>query len=134
MHIERHDYLIGDYEREYALHKLNNAVQSGHLTLSEFDRRAEIAARAHNQGDIDALLRDIPDNLVVKVNRTSGLQKRWGILALNLCLVPVACLVAPQLAVFMALMLPVLFVLLFILKVGPDELYQSKTTYQQIEK
>ncbi|MEJ5928344.1 DUF1707 domain-containing protein [Corynebacterium sp. H128] len=132
--IERQHYLIGDFEREYALEKLKSATESGHLSLAEFDQRAARAASARTKGDIETLVHDIPEDLVVKTERTSGLQRRIGIIALDACLIPFALLIAPELATFVALLIPVLVVLLFVLKVGPDSLYRTKTTYTQIGK
>lgn len=130
--IERQHYLVGDFERENALEKLKGATQSGHLSLSEFDRRAQIAAQASTQGDIDLILADLPDTLMAKHNRTSGLQKRIGIMGLWLSLVPLTSLVASGLAVTIAVLTLPLFILLFIMKVGPDSWYEPKTVYKEI--
>lgn len=132
MDIERQHYLVGDFERESALEKLKDASQSGHLSLAEFDRRAQIVAHATTQGDIDRILADIPATLMVKKNRTSGLQKRIGIMGLWLSLVPLAGIVAGGLAGMIAALTLPLFILLFIMKVGPDSWYEPKTTYKEI--
>ncbi|MFV8381166.1 DUF1707 SHOCT-like domain-containing protein [Corynebacterium hindlerae] len=133
MEIEQQRYLIGDFEREYTLDRLKAAMQSGHLTLVEFDKRASLAAKATTKADIDLLLRDIPSTLLVKHNRTSGLQRRIGILSLWACLIPLAGIVAGELAAIFAVLTVPLFVLLFIMKVGPDSWYEPKTVYKEIE-
>ncbi|AKK02458.1 DUF1707 SHOCT-like domain-containing protein [Corynebacterium epidermidicanis] len=130
--IERHSYLIGDYEREYALRKLKSAVQSRHLPLIEFDRRAELAGHARNQGDIDTLLRDIPDDLMIHTHRTSGLQKRFGNLAFNVLPHPDRWTHGKQFRRFCGAHGDSLFVPPFILKIDPESLYQPKISYKQI--
>lgn len=132
MDIERQQYLVGDFERESALERLKGASQSGHLSLSEFDRRAQIAAHATTQGDIDRILADIPQNLLVKHNRTSGLQKRIGIMGLWLSTIPLIAVGSADLATIFAVLTIPLAILLFIMKVGPDSWYEPKTTYKQI--
>lgn len=134
MSIEHQHYLIGDFEREHALERLKVASKSGHLTLAEFDRRARLAAQATTQSDIDLILADIPHTLMVKHNRTSGLQKRIGLLALWTSLIPLAAVGASGLAVLLALLTVPLFVLLFIMKVGPDSWYEPKIIYKEIGK
>ncbi|QGU02741.1 hypothetical protein CKALI_09430 [Corynebacterium kalinowskii] len=132
MSIERQHYLVGDFEREHALEKLKAASQSGHLSLVEFDQRAARATHATTQADIDLILADIPQNLMVKQNRTSGLQKRIGIVALWASLVPLVAIGAADLAAIFAVLTIPLCILLFIMKVGPDSWYEPKTIYKQI--
>lgn len=134
MDIERQNYRIGDFEREYALNKLKAASQSGHVSLHEFDQRAARVAHATTKGDIDLVLSDIPSTLMVKQNRTSGLQKRIGITALWMSMIPLAAIVAGELATLTAVLTIPLVIVLFVLKLGPESWYQSKTVYKEIDQ
>jgi hypothetical protein len=50
----------GDADRERALVVLRDATVSGHLTLDEFSDRIERAELARTQGDLEAVMADLP--------------------------------------------------------------------------
>lgn len=52
---------IGDAERDATIELLGRHVVDGRLTRLEHEERVEAALRARTQGDLDALLADLPD-------------------------------------------------------------------------
>jgi hypothetical protein len=53
-------FLASDYERDQAISKLTDHFQAGRLTTEEFDERSGLALRARTQGELTALLADLP--------------------------------------------------------------------------
>jgi Domain of unknown function (DUF1707) len=52
--------LASDDDRDQAISKLTNHFQAGRLTTEEFDERSGRALRARTQGELTALLADLP--------------------------------------------------------------------------
>ncbi len=55
------DVRASDAEREAVVGRLNQAVGEGRLAVDEFSQRLEQAYAARTRGDLDSLLRDLPD-------------------------------------------------------------------------
>ena len=51
---------VSDAEREAIVDRLNDATAEGRLTLEEFSERVTAALAARTQGDLDALVADLP--------------------------------------------------------------------------
>ncbi len=52
---------VSDAEREHAVQALNRAVGQGRITLAEFEERMRTAVAARTRGELDAVLRDLPE-------------------------------------------------------------------------
>jgi hypothetical protein len=54
------DFLASDGDRDQAISKLTDHFQAGRLTIEEFDERSGRALHARTQGELTALLVDLP--------------------------------------------------------------------------
>lgn len=57
-------FLASDDERDQAIPNLTDHFQAGRLTTEEFDERSGLALRARTQGELTALLADLPPDPV----------------------------------------------------------------------
>jgi hypothetical protein len=57
------DVRASDAERELTVERLQRAMETGRLTLDEFDERAAGAYAARTRGELADLTRDLPGHL-----------------------------------------------------------------------
>src|SRR5262245_29499380 len=60
---------VGAAERERSTALLAEAFAAGYLTSDEFDQRVGIAISARTQGDLVALIADLPPDWVTRIRR-----------------------------------------------------------------
>jgi Domain of unknown function (DUF1707) len=65
-------FLASDDERDQAISKLTDHFQAGRLTTEEFDERSGLALRARTQGELSALLADLPPDRVPMTDPAIG--------------------------------------------------------------
>ena len=153
---------LSDAERADAMNALGHALGEGRLSLSEYDERCREVAAAQVRADLDPLFADIPQRPGEKYpepgqaleqrppsemtvytareiveTRRKGQRIRAGVFWLGTFTaafgVGVADTYHSDLAAgFFALLIPTLFVLLYVMKVGPDDWYMPNI--RQLEK
>lgn len=152
---------IGDQERMQAMDTLGRALGEGRLTMDEFDQRCNQVAKAKTQNELRPVLADLPAVVgggVVKQQpidhggqgadklysareimqaRRSGQRMRFGAFSLG----SIASFVSmglfmeaglPGLGVIALMLIPTLFILLYIMRVGPDSWYTP--SLRELEK
>jgi hypothetical protein len=74
-----------DAERDDVVGRLNRAVGEGRLTMDEFSGRLDLAYAARTRGELDPLLRDLPDSApaagrtTVASSGSQGAGTRWNV-------------------------------------------------------
>ena len=131
------DYRISDNERQQAMDDLGTHFAAGRLTMDEYEQRISLAAEATMKSDIFPIFDDLPSSLSVsstsaiepsytvgEINslRSRGRNMRLGILGLSSVLALGAGIVTEQ-AIIPFIIIPTIFILLYIMKVGPSSWY-----------
>ena len=147
------DLRLSDAERADALAQLTYAYGEGRLDPEEYDKRCDAATQAATHRDLEPLFRDLPTQQQsqeietyqqyqpaqgqeldvytrheIATARKSGQNIRLGIFGLGTLLslgggIVLAETVAPLWAIMPVVIVPTLFILLYIMKVGPDSWY-----------
>lgn len=141
------NFRIGDQERMDAMDILGHALGEGRLDMAEFDNRCQAVAEAQTQQDLQPILGDLPtgrgggvvdkqvsDDAVlysqaeIMQARRSGRRTRAGVFWLgtigSIGLVGLFEAVnANVMSGLSLLIIPTLFILLYVMKVGPDSWY-----------
>lgn len=141
------NFRIGDQERMDAMDILGRALGEGRLDMAEFDNRCQAVAEAQTQQDLQPILGDLPtgrgggvvdkqvsDDAVlysqaeIMQARRSGRRTRAGVFWLgtigSIGLVGLFEAVnANVMSGLSLLIIPTLFILLYVMKVGPDSWY-----------
>ncbi|MGV0388437.1 DUF1707 SHOCT-like domain-containing protein [Corynebacterium sanguinis] len=147
-------YRLSDAERNDAMSALSTALGEGRLTMDEFDRRCTMIAQAEFQGDLEPVFTDIPQHPVLRATPTTavevysadeivaarrdGQKTRAGVFWLGtLGSVAGTAIVASAtggsgLAALILLLIPTLFILLYMMKVGPESWYTP--SLRQLER
>ncbi|TVS22234.1 DUF1707 domain-containing protein [Corynebacterium sanguinis] len=146
-------FRLSDEERHAALGALSSALAEGRLTMDEFDSRCQAVTTAEFHSDLDPLFRDIPHNPATFVQqggavemysareitaaRRDGQKMRAGTFWLGtfgtLAATPaVAVATGSGFGFLLLLLIPTLFVLLYVMKVGPDSWYTPSV--RQLER
>ena len=136
---------LSDTDRADAFSRLTFAYGEGRLDLAEYDRRCDAVAEATIHGDLIPLFRDLPSKNPsapavqskevqvytrgeIEQSRASGQRTRLGIFSLGsigtIALTSVAGQAGfPGIGALIFLIIPTLFILLYVMKVGPDSWY-----------
>lgn len=141
------NFRIGDQERMDAMDILGRALGEGRLDMAEFDNRCQAVAEAQTQQDLQPILGDLPtgrgggvvdkqvsDDAVlysqaeIMQARRSGRRTRAGVFWLGtigtIGLVSIfGAAGSTALSGLSILLIPTLFILLYVMKVGPDSWY-----------
>ena len=141
------NFRIGDQERMDAMDILGRALGEGRLDMAEFDNRCQAVAEAQTQQDLQPILGDlptgrgggvvdkqVPDDAVlysqaeIMQARRSGRRTRAGVFWLgtigSIGLVSIfGAAGSTALSGLSILLIPTLFILLYVMKVGPDSWY-----------
>lgn len=141
------NYRISDSDRNDAVTALSVAFGEGRLTMDEFDRRCAAVAKAEYSPDLMALFQDLPQKpgqcqvpaqrpqqspmysgRDIALARKRGRNVRGGLLGLStiasLALMGVfGYMNADVLTMMSLLIIPTVFILLYVMKVGPDSWY-----------
>lgn len=141
------NFRIGDQERMDAMDILGRALGEGRLDMGEFDNRCQAVAQAQTQQDLQPILGDlptgrgggvvdkhVPDDVIlysqaeIMQARRSGRRTRAGVFWLGtigtIGLVGLFEAVnASVLSGLSLLIIPTLFILLYVMKIGPDSWY-----------
>lgn len=141
------NFRIGDQERMDAMDILGRALGEGRLDMAEFDNRCQAVAEAQTQQDLQPILGDLPtgrgggvvdkqmpDDAIlysqaeIMQARRSGRRTRAGVFWLgtigSIGLVGLFEAVnANVMSGLSILLIPTLFILLYVMKVGPDSWY-----------
>ncbi|MBI9001697.1 DUF1707 domain-containing protein [Corynebacterium sp. CCM 9185] len=132
---------IGDTDRTRALDLLAGYLETGHLTISDFEERSAAVPGCRTAGDLEVILADLPargdaPRSTESVNtrpvsgRTSGLRTRIGIFLG----IGVVCMTttAATASVLPLAVWALAAIALFILNVGPDSWYAP--SLRQLER
>ncbi|STC68966.1 hypothetical membrane protein [Corynebacterium pilosum] len=131
---------LSDDERSDAMSALGRALAEGRLTLSEYESRIGAVCNANNRNELAPLFRDIPHqpgagtgvelysaNEIAETHQR-GQKTRAGLLGLTtvgsiagMILTTVAT--GSGIGVTFLLLIPVVFILLYVMKVGPAKWY-----------
>ncbi|OFL15284.1 hypothetical protein HMPREF2785_10895 [Corynebacterium sp. HMSC067D03] len=141
------NFRIGDQERMDAMDILGRALGEGRLDMAEFDNRCQAVAEAQTQQDLQPILGDLPtgrgggvvdkqmpDDAIlysqaeIMQARRSGRRTRAGVFWLGtigtIGLVSIfGAAGSTALSGLSLLIIPTLFILLYVMKVGPDSWY-----------
>ena len=141
------NYRISDTDRNDAVTALSVAFGEGRLSMDEFDRRCAAVAKAEYSPDLMALFQDLPQkpgqcqvpapqvqnspvytSKDIELARRRGRNVRGGLMGLStiasLAFIGVfAEMGADALATLSLLIIPTVFILLYVMKVGPDSWY-----------
>ncbi|NJJ04707.1 DUF1707 SHOCT-like domain-containing protein [Corynebacterium coyleae] len=141
------NFRIGDQERMDAMDILGRALGEGRLDMAEFDNRCQAVAEAQTQQDLQPILGDLPtgrgrgvvdkqvsDDAVlysqaeIMQARRSGRRTRAGVFWLGtigtIGLVSIfGAAGSTALSGLSILLIPTLFILLYVMKIGPDSWY-----------
>lgn len=130
------DYRISDNERQQAMDDLGAHFAAGRLTMDEYEQRISLVAQATMKSDIFPIFDDLPSSLSVsstsgiepsytvgEINdlRSRGRNMRLGILGLSSVIAAGGGYFTEQTAI--VLIIPVVFILLYIMKIGPSSWY-----------
>ncbi|MDO5670952.1 MAG: DUF1707 domain-containing protein [Corynebacterium sp.] len=131
------DMRLSDAERNAAMSTLGRAFGEGRLSVDEYDQRCQAIVQADFRRDLDPLFADIPqfhgqsqqvDKLYsaqeIEAAYRDGRKIRLGIMGLSTVGVTAfTVLLATPTAGLLWLILPALFLLLYVMKVGPKSWY-----------
>ncbi|ALC06894.1 hypothetical protein CDES_12750 [Corynebacterium deserti GIMN1.010] len=140
---------VSDSERSAALAALGQFYAEGRLTMQETDERCEAVADAKDRSDLNKIFFDLPYQEIVAVDRVeptytasevatlhrNGARPRAGILGLTTVAAITGTAVLSSTTPFAAVLLaliPIVFILLYVMKVGPDSWYAP--TPRQLER
>lgn len=139
----RADMRLSDAERNAAMSTLGRAFAEGRLTVDEYDARCQEIAKAEFHRDLEPLFRDIPqfhgslgagahggdvDKLYtaheIEAAYREGRNIRAGLLGLTTVgSIVGATLVSSHFAVLFMALIPTVWLLLYIMKIGPKQWY-----------
>lgn len=141
---------LSDNERNSAMAALGRAFAEGRLTIDEYDERCTEITRATTRSDLEPLFRDIPQNpdgsgtefdvsysaREIAAAHKSSRNTRLGIMSLTavVTLAAVPALIASGFlaATTLYAVIPVVWILLYVMKVGPAQWHMPSP--KQIEK
>ncbi|WP_257159805.1 DUF1707 SHOCT-like domain-containing protein [Corynebacterium cystitidis] len=131
---------LSDDERSDAMSALGRALAEGRITLPEYESRIEAVCNANNRGELAPLFRDIPHqpgvgsgvelysaNEIAETHQR-GRKTRAGLLGL-VSVGSIAGMIITTAAtgsgagVAFLLLIPTVFILLYVMKVGPSKWY-----------
>ncbi|MCK7637667.1 DUF1707 SHOCT-like domain-containing protein [Corynebacterium pygosceleis] len=132
---------IGDTDRTRVLEALAGYLESGHLTITDFEERSAAVPGCRTTGDLEIILADLPaggdapastgsGTASPSPGRVSGIRTRIGVFLTVgvLCMTATAATASPLPLVVWALTA----IALFILNVGPDSWYTP--SLRQLER
>ena len=140
---------VSDTERSAALAALSQFYAEGRLSMEETDERCNAVAGAKTRDELNKLFTDLPQSeIAVAGNREMtftatevdnlhkrGARPRAGLLGLttvgSLTAATILAFTTPAAWALLAL-IPVVFILLYVMKVGPDSWYAP--TSRQLER
>lgn len=158
------NYRISDAERMEAMDTLGRALGEGRLTMEEFDQRCLQVAEAQTHADLQPILGDLPpathqpperpgtalqpqvpneavlySQAEIMRARRSGKRMRAGTFWLGtigaMGLVVLAeSLGASVLSGLAVLLIPTLFILLYVMKIGPDSWYTPSLRQLELQR
>ncbi|MGM5594808.1 DUF1707 domain-containing protein [Corynebacterium glucuronolyticum] len=122
------NYRLSDEERTRAMNALGTHFADGRLTLAEYEDRVQKVAEAMTDDQVAGLFRDLPEESytvseIEEYRKKSGHPKA-GILGLSMVTAVAGVgFTASQLSILFALLPVVVFILLYVMKIGPDSWY-----------
>lgn len=133
---------LSDAERDAAMSQLGQAMAEGRLSIEEYDSRCRRIAAAQVRSDLDGLFSDLPVNFAAQPGREieqvygaseieaahrAGARPKAGVLGLTtVAAIAGTAVAAPAiggLATLFLLLIPVVFILLYVMKLGPATWY-----------
>ncbi|MGD7001596.1 DUF1707 SHOCT-like domain-containing protein [Corynebacterium halotolerans] len=133
---------LSDAERDAAMSQLGQAMAEGRLSIEEYDSRCRRIAAAQVRSDLDGLFSDLPVNFAAQPGREieqvygaseieaahrAGARPKAGVLGLTtVAAIAGTAIAAPAiggLATLFLLLIPVVFILLYVMKLGPATWY-----------
>ncbi|WP_080791672.1 DUF1707 SHOCT-like domain-containing protein [Corynebacterium pacaense] len=140
---------VSDNERSAALAALGQFYAEGRLSMAETDERCAAVAEARTRADLNSLFTDLPQSEIavpgasgisfsaheVAEMHRNGARPRAGILGLSTVLAVTATAALAPLSTFAPILLaiiPIVFILLYVMKVGPRSWYAPSP--QQLER
>lgn len=149
-HGHNNEVLLSDAERSAAMASLGRALSEGRLTVDEYDRRVQQVAAARVRRELDPLFTDLPANQQtgtgtsveklysaqeIEAAHQQGKRPRAGLVGISLIASLVAAIaLAPvsQLSWLLLSIGPIVWILLYVMKVGPDSWHVPSA--RQLEK
>lgn len=146
----RPDVRLSDEERNTAIAALGRAFAEGRLTMDEYEDRIQTITEAQTHQQIVPVFSDLPQNASSTVIDNSprysaqeieaayrrSKHTKWGLMGLTtvgtLVAIPVLTVLSSELWGLLIFLIPTVFILLFIMKIGPKSWYQPSP--RQIER
>lgn len=132
-------YRLSDNERAQAMNALGSHFAEGRLTLAEYEERVQKVAEAVTDDEVAQLFRDLPEQSytvseIEEYHRKSSHPKA-GILGLSMVGAFVGLATTTGAFDFVFLTIPVVvFILLYVMKIGPDEWHMPSARQLQRER
>lgn len=141
---------LSDEERNSAMAALGRAFAEGRITIDEYDDRCQGITRATVRGDLDRFFQDIPQNpdgsgkdldTMYSAQEVSAAYKtsrniRSGLLGLttvgSIAAIPVLAVAGSVVPALPLVLIPIVWILLYIMKIGPKSWYTPSP--KQIER
>ncbi|AKE42063.1 DUF1707 domain-containing protein [Corynebacterium kutscheri] len=135
------DYRISDEERHRAMQDLGAHFAAGRLDSETYDARLTQVAQATMKSEISPLFDDLPANTAIAASHDRfytaaeidkaaqrGGNIRHGIMGLSI----VAAIAGTYAYPIMIILIPTVFILLYVMKLGPESWY--KPSARQLER
>lgn len=141
---------LSDEERHGAMSSLGRAFAEGRLTMDEYDCRCQDITKAQSLSDLQAVFADLPQNphtaaldhrpvyslAEVQAARRSSRRTRAGVLGLTtvgtIVATPILISAVGGLGGMLFFLIPTVFILLYVMKIGPASWHQPSP--RQIER
>lgn len=141
---------LSDDERGGAMASLGRAFAEGRLTMDEYDERCTTITRAQSRADLAPVFRDLPQSpnstamdrtpvyslAEVQSARRAAQRTRAGVMGLTtvgtLVATPILLATGLEMAGLLIFLIPTVFILLYVMKIGPDSWHQPSA--RQIER
>ncbi|MDY6049398.1 MAG: DUF1707 domain-containing protein [Corynebacterium sp.] len=143
------DYLLSNDERDQAMEHLSRAFTEGRLTVEEFDTRVQQLTEARTRDDLLTVFSGLPTPTILPQNPTlgqnlpdvytaaeieaaikHGAKPKLGILGVSFVLA-FGLSWAADTPIFLLTIVPLMWILLYLLKVGPADWNMPSTAQLQ---
>lgn len=132
-----HEYRLSDDERTAAMAALGRAMSEGRLSVDEYDARCQTVTKATLRKELEPLFSDLPQTPVgsskdpdvmysaqeVAAAHKGSRNVKFGLMSLttvgSIAAVPILASIGVMTPGWSLVLIPIVFILLYILKIGP---------------
>ena len=134
------NYRLSDEERSRAMNALGTHFADGRLTLVEYEERVQKVAEAVTDDQVAKLFQDLPEESFtaseIEEYRKKAGHPKAGILGLSMvaAVAGIGFTSASGLSILFVLLPIVVFILLYVMKIGPDSWYMPSAAQLRRER